>query len=307
MIAYNKRTNQFDKLGFKKVTELTMERLNKRENDVNRKVKEGIAVHTFFEVFLNSKTYEVTIYCDKRIHNYVLAGIMKFYKSYTYVPYEAVLERKPEEPEPVPQAEPEPEKEPEKIMVDHVHINLGKWDNYPTGAPERLDGVEIVLHALSGAKAVFVRFDYDGLTRHAMAAQNFVGLLREMGYADIDYELDFEYVFKLTGSPKRSTVSYKHAIEKVKQYGRIHAEYGGEVVLLAKYARDTVDVQIIVQSDARVFREFDADNCPIANREFPLETIKKENADLLIHVMGEHLKDIADGLFYRFYVQKITV
>lgn len=300
MIAYNKRTNKFDKLGFKKVTELTMERLNKRKSDVNRKVLDGIAVHDYFEVFINSKTKELTIYCDKRIHNYVLAGVMKFFKEYTHVPYEVVLERQP--PEETPEV-PQPALEP--VKVDLIHINLGKWDNYPKGAPERLDGVEIVLQALTGAKRVQVRFEYDGYTRHKMAAMNFVGLLRELGYTGINYHLDFDFIFELSGSPDRAIVSYAKAVERVRSYARNYQHFGGEVVLLAEHRKNDVRLRVIVQSDAREYREIENDHYPVPNREFPLEIIKKDNADLLIQVMAQHLSEVADDLFYRFHLHQI--
>lgn len=302
MIAYNKRTNLFDKLGFNKVTDLTMAKLDKRKSDVNKKVKEGIAVHTFFEVFINNKTSELTIYCDKRIHSYVLAGIMKFFKSYEYVPYEAVLERKPEEePELL-----EPIKEPAPVKVDIIHINLGKWDNYPKGAAERLDGLEIVLQALTGAECVRVRFEYEGHTRHSMAAMNFVSLLREMGYTNINYKLDFDFIFELSGSPERAPVAYTTAVERIRSYARTYPNFGGEVVLMVRQDKDAIQMQIIVQSDAREFRELENDFYPVPNREYPLQNIKPVNADLLIQVMAAHLKEVADDLFYRFYVHQIN-
>lgn len=303
MIHYNKRTNNFNKLGFNKVTETLMERLNKRKSDVNKKVLDGIAVHTYFEVFINSKTKELTIYCDKRIHNYVLAGVLKFFKDYKFISYEVILERTPEEPEPIKDAA--PAVAPEPLKVDLIHINLGKWDNYPTGAPERLDGVEIVLQALRGAKRVQIRFEYEGHTRHHMAALHFISLLREMGYTKIDYKLDFDYIFELSGSPDRAAVSYTTAVERVRSYGRSYPGYGGEVVLFAKYEKNSVYLRIIVQSDTREYRELENDFYPVPNREFPLEPIKRENADTLIQVMAAHLSEVADGLFYRFYLHRI--
>lgn len=72
-----------------------------------------------------------------------------------------------------------------------------KWDNYDHDDPKRMRAIFEVLAALQQFDTVHVKFDYEGRTRHEIAANVFKDYMLKMGYTEFDYIIDYNYVFTI--------------------------------------------------------------------------------------------------------------
>lgn len=304
MTTYSQRALDIMKAGFVDITDEAMANLHKRNSNINRNARENIAKHMYFKVFINHKTWEITIDSEKRLHDYVKNPIMSHYKPFDFIKPDEVASRASaiEEPEP---AEDAPEAERVR-REEQVVVNLGIWDNTPKSSPERLDGIMNAILGLKYAKRVQIRFDYPSRSRHEMASNVFMGMMRDLGYTNLKYEIDSEFNFFITGKADVPEMEYEEIVQKLRFYARSSAEAGGEIVLVIHHISPTkTKLKITIQSDAREFDNLTNDYYPVMGREFSLPLVNRSNADMIIDIMKLHLQDIAKEVFYRFHVHKI--
>lgn len=75
------------------------------------------------------------------------------------------------------------------------YVELGLWDNWDTGAPEREEGALALLEAVKKHGKVRALFGYSGRTRELIAANNMIATIDKM---DHDMELEYEYEYGTT-------------------------------------------------------------------------------------------------------------
>jgi|SRR5699024_2386045 len=76
-------------------------------------------------------------------------------------------------------------------------LYFDKWDNYESDSPERMNAINEVLAALEKHGRVSVSFDYEGRTRHEMAAHVFKETLEKMGHTDLTFKIGYNYEFTI--------------------------------------------------------------------------------------------------------------
>ena len=77
-------------------------------------------------------------------------------------------------------------------------IFLDKWDNYPDAHPARMQGINLALDMLQKYDAIRINFNYEGRTRHELAAQRFKMRMHHMNVAkDYDFEVEYNYHFEI--------------------------------------------------------------------------------------------------------------
>ena len=299
------RDQRFLAAGFEKVTQEALENLHKRNSNVNKNAREGIAKYKFFNVYINKETWEITLDSDKRMHNYIKKPVLNHYKMYDFIEPGDVLAR-------VQIITPGDEDEPDQptvektIKADVLTVHLAKWDNHPLNSPERVDGVYLVIETLKRAKKVLVQFDYEGPTRHELAAHAFMEMMRQMGFLNVRYEIGHNYEFSLSGTPDRAESDYAMAIQKLKEYARFYPNVGGAITLIVHhYIPTKTRLSVAIQSDAREYDSATNDSFLVPHREYIFPVVNRSNADTVIQVMAAHLKDLADSIYYRFHTHTL--
>lgn len=61
-------------------------------------------------------------------------------------------------------------------------VYLGKWDNYPTDHPKRLEQLQQVIDKVEDVGEVRVSFDYIGFTKELQVGKKMLSILEELGY-----------------------------------------------------------------------------------------------------------------------------
>lgn len=299
------REQRFIAAGFENVTKEAIENLHKRDSNVNKNAREGIAKYQSFNVYINKTTWEITLDSDKRMHNYIKKPVLNHYKPFDFIKPEDVLAR-------VQIVTPGDEEELEQPAVetavkdDLIHVNLGRWDNHPLNAPERVDGIYEAIEALKHAKRVIIQFDYEGRTRHELAAHAFMEMMRQLGFLNVRYEIGYNHEFSISGTPDRTEIDYSEAIQKLKEYAKFYSHTGGSITLIVHhYIPTKTRLNVAIQSDARDYDSATNDSFLVPHREYALPVVNRSNADTVIEVMAAHLKDLADSIYYRFHVHTI--
>lgn len=76
-------------------------------------------------------------------------------------------------------------------------LTLDKWDNYEDNDPKRMEAIDKALEMLKDFDKISVTFDYDGRTRHQLAASTFVDMMKEMGHGEYKFVIGYNYEFTI--------------------------------------------------------------------------------------------------------------
>lgn len=73
--------------------------------------------------------------------------------------------------------------------MERLYFN--KWDNYDESSPKRMDAVNEVIEAVEEHGEVAISFDYEGRTRHEIAAHVMADMLPKEYKKEIGYNYKF--------------------------------------------------------------------------------------------------------------------